>query len=516
MLCGVGRQEDATREYLRAAESDLPHVAVRAADRLARQERWRDSIQVYERALAGAAWSGPGAQRECMLGMALARWRLGDQVAALSGLGAGGPWRSGSPWRYELVAKLAPGASLPALSRLRQWVLAEEGRCRAAGDAQGARDAGAALLELARARRGVRGQRPPSRIEDYGILHQLVLEGHPGFFPEAKETAQVQRTLSEVQRMLSEDLPQMRGRVREDTGVELWRVRIRPNERLPERGFRVLVEEVPVQTGTVGAEPGFAPDGDACRRLGISGRPVANPHGGGQGRWLSGMMSQRARRAGLEVWDRYRFMVAAAEGSALRNLERFVGLDGVAHQLDRWVETAPEHSRERRVELRDAIRARADGLLKATRVMKALARERVRPGDADRILALLGERETWTVGEIVEEVRRKLGARDLGADAGAPRLAVPLALEERLARAMRDAAGAPVVALSAGSADALRGELGEILESNGPAALVVRDERVRPFVKRLIEPDWPATPVLRSVDVAGERPAATPTGAGLE
>jgi tetratricopeptide (TPR) repeat protein len=267
-----------------------------------------------------------------------------------------------------------------------------------------------ARLELAEARGrmllhpagtgSTEGVDPPAQVIP------LMLEAQSSLFPQLGETP-------EVVRMLERDLPEMRDRIWESSGVRVPGVRIRASDERGPGHYLIMVNEVPLASGIVRTGELFSPDLDDCRRLGIVGSPpVCGDLGSSTGAevapdglWLPlPEDQQRARAAGLSLWDPYHFMVRHLEAVVWTRLPFFLGLEETSWLIEEWAADGPERSRVLASAIPDEL-----ALARFVHALQALVREGVALGDLGVLLSAFAEGPADGQPEqAVERLRRAL------------------------------------------------------------------------------------------------------------
>jgi hypothetical protein len=157
----------------------------------------------------------------------------------------------GRDWRFGLTQKVMERGGSTVFARLRDWLGAEQRTALAAESDSAAKDAALAALHLAHERR--RGLWSPiADLETESRLRMpaeqpIVVEAHGDYFPEGGDTPAVRR-------LMADDIPDLRERIKEETGVFIPGFRLRVGPALPSRGYRILLDGAPVVAGTIAAE----------------------------------------------------------------------------------------------------------------------------------------------------------------------------------------------------------------------------------------------------------------------
>ena len=157
----------------------------------------------------------------------------------------------GPDWRFSLSEQVMKPGDDTALARLRDWLGAQQRAALADGSEAAAKDAAMAALNLAHTkRRGlwshIEALEDESRLR-LPIAQPIVVEGHREFFPQGGDTPAVRR-------LTTTDIPTLRRRIQNETGVFIPGFRLRVGGDLPERGYRVRLHGVTVMEGTIAAD----------------------------------------------------------------------------------------------------------------------------------------------------------------------------------------------------------------------------------------------------------------------
>jgi hypothetical protein len=389
----------------------------------------------------------------------------------------------GAAWREELICELIESDEIndaEGYRILKNWL----GQVLTAHRDDGAirRDAAAALLRLTLQRYHPllrRAQQPRLAAELADAMtpsvSPIILEADESFFPFGAETMEVRRMLDPE----NGDAIEMRRRVETRTGVAIPPIRILSTAGLGLGRYNILLEGVPLATGTLGSEPLFCTDVDACRRHGIDGRPGRDPLAGSPGLWIDGPIP-----SSLTTWDHYHYMFRHLEAVVLRNVDRFL----TVQQGEKALRAASE-----RLAADEAPHTR---LVEA---LQTLAREGVPLTDAVPVIVHL----TRDYGldsplkTLVDAARERLRAHIPGADGSRPLVAVRPEIEDAIAQWANDDNGKGVLTLPVMTIEALRREISDQLALEpADSALVVRAHGLRSFVRRISEIDHPSVPVI--------------------
>jgi type III secretory pathway component EscV len=301
-----------------------------------------------------------------------------------------------------------------------------------------------------------------------------IVEAPQDLLPDGGETA-------EVARLRSTELPNVRTRVWDETGVLVREPEFRVGERLETGEYRLLLDDVAVDAGRLGEEPFFCPDGEACRRRQLEGRSAPAPLDGAEGMWLN--EDDEARRQELEVWDRHTYMLRHMEAVLARRLRERRRLHSHALPDER-------------------------SLVRLAAVLQGLVTEGVPISDVDTILAEFANApRSAEIYAVVERVRSVLRA-ELPGTVGSDRLVgLEPGFEDEVARWTQTRDGRHFLALPPQRAQVLRQLLEQQIAGvdETHCALVVRRRDLRPFVRRLTELGHPTLPVVAVGELPEDR-----------
>jgi tetratricopeptide (TPR) repeat protein len=426
---------------------------------------------------------------------AVSLWQLGRYKEALAELAQIDKASTAKPWRDKLVCDLVEGggvATPEAYRLLKDWL----GRVLTAqrADEQVRRDAGTALLRLGLLRYHQLERRPlepeaAARMTNAmtPTVPPVVLEADAGsFFPEDAETPRVREMLAP-----DGDISRMRERIEAQMGIGVPAVQLLSGPSLGPGRYQVILDGSTAAVGRLGSESMFAPDLEACRRHGLDGRVDVDPlaESGPGGLWLA---TRADAPPELEVLDRYQYLLRHVESVLLRNLDVFYGIEQAAA-----------------VFAAARIDATPESLVRMAAVSRALLREGV-PLTATAPESIAAEvaksdGDGVEVPALVERVRGLLARTLPGADGSGPLVSVRHDLEDAIAQSTQRRDGKEFVALPGAKLAELRRMVDQQVASLEPgAALVVRPNGLRRFVRRVVELDHPGVAVLAFTELPPE------------
>ncbi|MGY1831434.1 flagellar biosynthesis protein FlhA [Geodermatophilus sp. SYSU D01180] len=292
----------------------------------------------------------------------------------------------------------------------------------------------------------------------------------------------------------------LRRKVAMETGLVIPLVRTRDNLDLPSSQYVIWLNGVPAAKGTSPAGTVLA-IGDALD--GLPGRPTREPVFGLPAKWVPVELQRQAEMAGATVVDRSSVITTHLAEVVRQNAAELLGREDVRLLVEMVRRTHPV-----------VVEELTPGLLtlgEIQRVLHALLAENVSIRDLVRIFEALSLRaKTSTdLDGLVEAVRAALGAAIshpyVTPDERLHVLTLEPAFEQRLLEAVRQSDGGQVLALDAGSVDALVTGCSGLLEDaeqHGLSPVLVCSPQVRAALSRLMRQVLPRLPVISYSEVS--------------
>ncbi|MGY1727568.1 flagellar biosynthesis protein FlhA [Geodermatophilus sp. SYSU D01062] len=292
----------------------------------------------------------------------------------------------------------------------------------------------------------------------------------------------------------------LRRKVAMETGLVIPLVRTRDNLDLPSSQYVIWLNGVPAAKGTSPAGTVLA-IGDALD--GLPGRPTREPVFGLPAKWVPVELQRQAEMAGATVVDRSSVITTHLAEVVRQNAAELLGREDVRLLVEMVKRTHPV-----------VVEELTPGLLtlgEIQRVLHALLAENVSIRDLVRIFEALSLRaKTSTdLDGLVEAVRGALGAAIshpyVTPDERLHVLTLEPAFEQRLLEAVRHSDGGQVLALDAGSVDALVTGCSGLLEDaeqHGLSPVLVCSPQVRAALSRLMRQVLPRLPVISYSEVS--------------
>jgi hypothetical protein len=320
----------------------------------------------------------------------------------------------------------------------------------------------------------------------------VVIEGDARIFPEGDHWW-------ESHDLFTRYIPKMRDRIRTETGVHVPGVRVRANESgLPPYAYIFMLNEVPIVMHTLQPDRMFCPDGSVIEPVfdAEALRALDWDSSLGRGYWVPKALAPQIESAGGRLWDPFEFLIRHLERLLRSNLAQFFGLDELARTLDEW--RAEGDSRRR--ELMERALPDLDARIRLVGVVQGLLKEETPVREIETILGVFSRpgMESRDVAEIVEAARMELAGGLAGAEPARRRLRLSEEFEAEMKRWVQRSDGGSFFAIPPQETQQLLAAVRVAVTDDGrePVTLVVADETIRPFLRRLIELEFPAIPVL--------------------
>jgi tetratricopeptide (TPR) repeat protein len=292
---------------------------------------------------------------------------------------------------------------------------------------------------------GIYGTEPRPSAQTLPIVVPVILELGGGLVPADTSTT--------AWSLFTEHIPAFSARFKADIGLDAPPVRVRPGYAFAARQYKILIDEV------------RAADGEA---------PAGHP-------------------------EPLAFIVERVEDLVRAHLSTLVGIEEVDSLIDGW-----NASHLASVDL-----ALPDTRLALRRVLRELLEERVPLTRPDEILSVILTDPARTTSECVRAIRSRLKPLLPGNAPTSHRELIPEGWEESLRSALEPADGESATAVSPEDAHRILADIRLWLAARPQGtAVVVRDGRLRAVLRRLLQAEFPETPVLSQEEALAETPAS--------
>jgi tetratricopeptide (TPR) repeat protein len=305
-------------------------------------------------------------------------------------------------------------------------------------------------------------------------------------------------------------IPEMRARIETELGVEVPGVRVSGNDQLFEDAYVITLDEVPLVLGTVDPESAYCPaPPEQLQQLGVPPDELEErPHPVTRkpGCFVPRAYHDSLREHGLELWtDPRKFVVAHVEAVLRANITNFLGVQEVEKLLEGWAASPEDRS------LIDSVLPDAAARFRFARLLRALAQEGVSIADWRTILSVVRDSPTAAeMPELVRSVRHALRPVLPGNQPDARRAELPQDFEDQVDTWLWTMYGKTFFALPPEDTQDLLADIRALVSEHDEQdlVLVVRDGRLRPYLRRLVELEFPRLMVLAADELWPEQAVA--------
>ncbi len=282
-------------------------------------------------------------------------------------------------------------------------------------------------------------------------------------------------------------------------------VRVRINESdLPDGTYIIMLNEIPIVSGNINLTRGLCNETvDRLTLLNIKGEEAVNPANGSECAWIGQEDWKTAKDAGLHVWTPAKYIVLHLAAVIRKNSAEIVGIQEIADLLK--YKAAEQYSR---------IVSAQGGLPRFTSVIQALLAEEVPIKELPHICNSYLESPNLPTYEIPEEIRSLEAVRNVipGNTSDTPIYRLGEHFVSLMVEGVRRDGEAAVLALEPEPTQdvltAIRNEVEHLPPTSRNPVLFVEDWRIRSFVRKLVELEFPHLAVLsrREALVPDSRP----------
>jgi flagellar biosynthesis protein FlhA len=346
----------------------------------------------------------------------------------------------------------------------------------------------------------LRPNRDLSRAESVSLfpdvfVRPITLEAADHLFPEEENAPQ--------HRLINKEIPALREKIEADTGLQIPPVHIRANDTWPPGDYTLLLNDTPIVGGNVGdGTDAFCPDESLAEANNFPGWRAFNPESEQFGIWVPETYWEEARAAGIELWDPYKYLMVHLEAFIRRHLARFAGYQETVNMLDRWL----KENIDRRSWLQEIL-PDVDARVRLVGVLQGLLDENVPIRSLDVILE--AQRSAGDDGDmigIIEDARKALKPELPGNDGSRKLIALPSEFEAAIEDSLLPVIDTRLFAMDPNVAQDLLYTVGSLIGDlpHKQAAFVVKKPELRPYVRRLIELEYPSVAVLSEQELVGD------------
>jgi len=303
---------------------------------------------------------------------------------------------------------------------------------------------------------------------------------------------------------LQELVKVMRTEILERFGVHISGVRFRKNETgFPNGTYVIFLMEVPLASDNLSLKKRFCPTPLAeLRSVGVQGEVAENLFGGLSGTWVPEPDWEKVVALGKVLWTIPEYLVRHLQLLLEFSLGEFVGNQETYTLID-----------ERCPDLRERVQKTAGGVPALTRILRALLVELVPVAEFRSICEgyiRLSQEGTDPV-EMVEQLRRMPGIVE-HLPGNLPKtdyLSIGPSFRHLIETGVQANGGIPVLVMEPEPYQRASRALREAVAAHPAAALFSADPKLRPFIRKLVELEFPQLPVLSKSELRAE---AVPVG----
>ena len=323
------------------------------------------------------------------------------------------------------------------------------------------------------------------------------------FIDLARESGQAfYRTLIDVRKSLYYEL-----------GVIFPPLQVNGNQPLDTGWYRIWLNEVPVVSGQLRVDAVLV--NDSARNIqiyGIDGEETKNPATGKPAAWIPREQLQRARTAGLQVWDTHEILLMHVTVFLRKRAADFLGLHEVQWMVNRLKDLYPA--------LVDEVAPKPISPLQLTEILQRLVEEGVSIRDLKSIFQALAK---WgnvdhEVAALTEHVRGGLREKICFQLAGGKPILYVYQLDPEIAEmfrnSLRHGPAGPYLGMDPAMIqqviDAANAQFGH-LPPTAQKPVILTDADIRRYVRRLLEYSFPEVSAI-SYDQLPPHVTAYPLG----
>jgi tetratricopeptide (TPR) repeat protein len=305
-------------------------------------------------------------------------------------------------------------------------------------------------------------------------------------------------------KFLYEDIPAMRERFEKTLGVRMPGVRARLYVGASNASkYHIMLDEASVAIGSVELNMGYClASPDKLQSIGVPNTvivPAINPVTGDTGGWVPRDCWDTVASHGLSIWTETAFIIAHLEAILRRNLTMFLGVQEVETLLAEWEKTDHGSALIATVLSQPLLR------LRFARLLRELVKEQMAILAWKEILEVVGETGLEDLDQTVLRVRLRLKWLLPGNHYSTRRSELPAEWEDKLISWLRRENGRAFLAAPPEESLQLLSDVRGWLQSRDTnTVIVVRDATLRPFVRRLLESEFPDLMVLAHQELLSE------------
>ena len=298
-----------------------------------------------------------------------------------------------------------------------------------------------------------------------------------------------------------------------ELGVIFPPLQVNGNQPLEPSSYRMWLNEVPVVSGRIRIDAVLV--NDSARNIliyGLSGEDAKNPATGKPASWIPRDQLERARIAGLQVWDTHEILLMHVTQFLRKRAGEFLGLHEVQWMVNRLKDFYPA--------LVDAVCPKPVSLLQLTEILQRLAEEGISIRDLKSVFQALAK---WgnihqDVATLTEHVRASMKEKICFQLAGGKSVLYVYQLDPEIAEMFRNSirhgASGPYLSMDPAMIqqvmDAGNAQFGQ-LPATAQNPVILCDADIRRYVSRLLDYNCPDISAI-SYDQLSHQVTAYPLG----
>ena len=360
-------------------------------------------------------------------------------------------------------------------------------------------------IDRLRRRKAVARRYGEKALDFFNVVSPIAVEVAADLIPYV-EGATPETPLSDE---LSSEVNTMRERLLEQLGAKIPGIRFRGNETdLPLGTYIVMINEIPLASGNLSTKCRFCPaSAEDLSRLDVHGEPASDPLTGQDGVWVNSEDWDKVESPKVELWGITKYLMRHVESVVRKNLCEFLGHQEIVNLLETEGESPLEE-----------IRGSSAMVTSLTTVCRALVAEEVPIQPFRELCSTFSDLHRRSVGlrHIVEHIRALPAFRErlAGNDGRHSLVGLSERFEAEIRRSLYERDDRAILAMEPERCQkaltAVRNQVKD--QVNGRSiALVVEAPTLRPFVRKLVELEFPSLHVLSRPELRPEV-AAVPVG----
>ncbi|OOP56464.1 MAG: hypothetical protein AYP45_08915 [Candidatus Brocadia carolinensis] len=499
----LGEKDKALETYLKAETTKDPRLLLELGQSYENIEAWKESLKVYQRAKEIDGKETRPVYHKVHYHNRIGRvlWALQRHEEAISEFNAIGI----GDWHRNIVDKVIPRTiTIEGYRIMKNWLKGQEEACKKEGDQSALRDTREAFLLLVREKYKAFEKKAPPQMHgetSYSVplvVTPIVIEADDRFFP--KEVG-----WEKTHPLFDKYIPEMRTRIETEMGVKIPGVRIRGAVNL-KNSYIIIINEVPIVMGTVELERKYCPNYKAYPGMDkIIGnlQPAFNPQTGqNDGAWIDQRLPEKNQTEKMGLCDHFEYMINHLAAVLRVNLASFLGIQEVNNLLETWQYSGDEKERIKHKELVQKALPDSSAKVRFLQVLQGLVRESVPIINLQSILESFSTNglKDHEIIRLIEAIRVTLSSVLPGNDKSYNVLTLSPAFEEEIKRWLQRKDGKTFFAILPEQTQELLSAVRDSVKERNQERLVIvtHDTDIRPFVRRLIELEFPRIMVLSS------------------